>query len=87
MKNAFLASIRDFIFGQYFERLEPCQTDEDYQNLKEMVDDQVLACLRSMFVRLSLRLGHDARNIVLQASVQQHIMNGHNRLRRERNDG
>lgn len=87
LKNAFLASIRDFIFGQYFERLEPCQTDEDYQNLKELVDDQVLACLRSMFVRLSLRLGHDARNIVLQASVQQHIMNGYNKLRRERNDG
>lgn len=87
LQNHFLASVRDYVFGQYFASLESCQADEDFLNLKVMVEEQVFACLRSLLGRLSLRLGHDARNIVLQASIQQHIMNGYYKLRRERNDG
>ena len=53
----------------------------------EKVNGAVYAALQEVFHTLSLRLGYDARNIILQSNIQKHILSGYKKLRKERNNG
>ena len=86
MQNSFLASVRDYLFASYFEELSHCETDADYVVLQENVEKNLLRCIYDMFERLSLRMGHDAKNIVLQSTIQRNVLNGYYKLRRERSN-
>lgn len=86
MQNGFLASVRDYLFASYFEELSNCETDADYVVLQENVEKNLLRCIYDMFERLSLRMGHDAKNIVLQSTIQRNVLNGYYKLRRERSN-
>lgn len=79
--------MRAYLFGEYFDKLRACASDADYLSLMEEVDGAVFAALQEVFRALSLRLGHDARNIILQSNIQKQIYNGYRKLRKERNNG
>lgn len=86
LQNNFLADVKGFVFGTYLDKLSQCENDEDFMKLQALVEEQVLRCLQSMFGHLSLRMGFDAKNIILQSVIQKQILNGYYKLRRERND-
>ena len=87
LQNRYFAAIRAYLFGEYFDKLRACASDADYLSLMEEVDGAVFAALQEVFRALSLRLGHDARNIILQSNIQKQIYNGYRKLRKERNNG
>ena len=87
LQNHFLAVMRAYLFGEYFGQLLACASDADYLSLMKKVDGAVYAALQEVFHTLSLRLGYDARNIILQSNIQKHILSGYKKLRKERNNG
>lgn len=87
LQNHFLAVMRAYLFGEYFGQLLACASDADYLSLMKKVDGAVYAALQEVFHALSLRLGYDARNIILQSNIQKHILSGYEKLRKERNNG
>ena len=86
LQNNFLSTVRTFVFGTYFDTLSQCESDESFSALQKQVEEQVLQSLKNMFGHLSLRMGFDAKNIILQSDVQKEILNGYYKLRRKRND-
>lgn len=86
LQNNFLLTVRTFVFGTYFDTLSQCESDESFSALQKQVEEQVLQSLKNMFGHLSLRLGFDAKNIILQSEVQKEILTGYYKLRRKRND-
>ena len=86
LQNCFLAAIRTFVFGTYFEALSQCVSDDDFMNLQSQVEEQVLKHLYHMFAHLTMRMGFDAKNILLQSDIQKQILDGYYSLRRKRND-
>lgn len=87
LQNQFLAFMRAYLFGEYFDQLLACASDAEYLSLMEKVNGAVYAALQEVFHTLSLRLGYDARNIILQSNIQKHILSGYKKLRKERNNG
>lgn len=87
MQNSFLATVREYLFATYFDKLDRCETEDDYVTLQSDVEKALLRCLHRMFERMSLRMGFDGKNVVLQASVQRTILSAYHKLRRERSDG
>lgn len=87
LQNHFLGAMRAYLFGEYFEQLRACVCDEDYLTLIQNVDQAVFAAIQKVFYAMSLRLGYDAHNIILQSGIQKLILIGYEKLRKERNNG
>lgn len=87
LQNHFFSAMRAYLFGEYFEQLRACACDEDYLTLMQNVDRAVSAAIQKVFHAMSLRLGYDARNIILQSGMQKLILTGYEKLRKERNNG
>ena len=86
LQNNFLATVRSFVFDTYFEALGHCESDESFLSLQKLVEEQVFQSLKEMFSKLSMRLGFDSKNIILQSKVQKEILTGYYKLRGKRND-
>lgn len=86
MQNSFLAAVRNYLFATYFAELSLCKTDEDYAALQDTIEENLLHFIFNMLERLSLRMGHDATNIILQSTIQRNILNAYYKLKRERSD-
>lgn len=87
LQNHYFSAMRAYFFGEYFDLLLECASDADYLSLMEKTDGAVSAALQRVFHALSLRLGHDANNIILQSNIQKQILNGYKKLKKERNNG
>lgn len=86
LQNHFLATIKSFMFDTYFDSLGQCESDENFLALQQLIEELMFQSLKAMFSKLSLRLGFDAKNIILQSEVQKEILNGYYKLRRKRNN-
>ena len=87
LQNHYFAAMRTYIFSEYFDLLLNCTSDEDYLSLMAKMDDAVFAALQRVFRAMSLRLGHDAHNIILQSNIQKRIFVGYKKMKEKRKNG
>ena len=84
LQDTFFNMARNYVYGEYLEKLAVCESDDEYLSLRKAVHDRALKMMLGALDKERLRMGYDGRSLTAQAGMRKKALASYYKARRKR---